>query len=265
MQAVIKALIIDLDGVVYRGNTAIPGVQKAIEELKSIGKLLFLTNNATLTRADYVKKLDRMGIKTSVNEILTSAYAAAVYLERDGKGSKVYAIGEKGLKSELKAKGFKLLSLKKAEDADYVVVGLDRKFNYKKLTAGLKAILKGAKFIATNTDATWPYEKGVLPGAGSMVAALEACSKVKPIVIGKPSRIIMEIALEMLEVSSSEVLVVGDRLETDILAGKLINAKTALVLTGVTSVKDVEKAPDKMKPDLVVQSLAHLPAALKNL
>lgn len=253
--------IFDCDGVVWRGETKIEEVDKVVEILRKRNKkIIFLTNNSTKTRKDYVKKLEAFGIKTNVNEIITSGYATGHYLKRKyGTDLKILIIGEDGLEDEMRNFGYTIIY----EDAswnfkvDAVVVGLDRQLTYDKLAAGAYAILNGAKFIATNTDPNIPTEKGLLPGAGAIVSFLETATGIKPeIIVGKPNAEIMNFALRVLNVKPEKVLVIGDRIETDILAAKRVECKSLLVLTGATTLNDVEKS--KIKPNFVLKSLADM-------
>ena len=241
----------DLDGVVWLGRKPIEGAAQALRELEKAGKkLAFLTNNSTFSRRDCAKRLKKMGITTE--RIITSSYGAALWLKREGK-ARIYMIGEKGLREELELAGHELVKEKEAEKATHVVVGLDRGLNYNKLTAGMRAILAGAKFVATNRDCSFPGESGLFPGAGAIVSFLEAATSRKPdVVIGKPETFLLELALEVLGSNPRETALVGDRLDTDVVAGKRMGMKTILVLTGVS------KTVGKPKPDLVVKSLSEL-------
>lgn len=244
-----KCFIIDLDGVVYRGNEIIEGVDKRIRELKKSAKVFFLTNNSTLSRAGYREKLCALGIACEKEDIITSGYASGIYIKQKYKDPKVFVIGEMGLMEELKDQGIKV----SLENCNVVLVGLDRGFTYERLAKALKYIQKGADFIATNKDNTLITEKGLLPGAGALVSALRTASGKEPIVIGKPSDIMAEIILQRTGFDASEVLLIGDRLETDILMGKNAGMKTALVLTGYAKREDVTKS--EIKPDYVLEKL----------
>lgn len=251
----VRTFVFDLDGVVYRGEQPLPGAVDTIETLRQRGhQVYFFTNNSSKTRAFYCSKLQRMGVQADPEHIMTSAYATALYLHEMGAhDARLLVIGEFGLKDELKAAGFRMV-----EDgiADYVVLGIDKEFNYRTLVKAQQAIRNGAKFIATNRDTTYPLENGqVVPGNGALVAAVEAATGVKPLVIGKPETPAMHEILELAGATPESTVVVGDRLDTDILAGKRIGAFTVLVLTGVTSEEEVAKAPPEMQPDAVVPNL----------
>ncbi|MHC1600842.1 MAG: HAD-IIA family hydrolase [Candidatus Nezhaarchaeales archaeon] len=255
----IKGVIVDLDGCVYVGNKPISGVPEALKELRSRGvRILFFTNNATKTPEEYLEKLMSMGIEASLNEIMTSSIIAASYIKRAYGPSRIYVVGTKALEEVIKSYGHEVVD----SNSNVVVVGLDFDFNYQKLSKASREIRRGASFIATNADATIPVENDVLPGAGSIVKAIEVASGVKPIIVGKPSRIALKEALLRLQLKPEEVLVVGDRPETDVKMGKRLKCKTALVLTGVTKERDVGTLPEKLKPDFVIKSLRGLPSLL---
>jgi 4-nitrophenyl phosphatase len=245
-----KGFVIDLDGVVYKGSELISDSNKRIAAMRKKSKVLFLTNNSTRTRADYVKKLGGFGINVSEKEIITSAYATALYIKENYKKPNVFVIGEEGLKSELAWQGIQVGGFK---DCNIVVVGLDRQFNYQKMALALRLIRGGADFIATNTDSTLITEKGILPGGGSIVSAVKAACGKEPIIIGKPSEIIGKIVLDKLKLKPADVLLLGDRLETDIAMGNILGMKTALVLTGLSKREDIEKTG--IEPDFVLGQL----------
>jgi len=252
----IKGLVIDLDGSVYVGDKPISGVPEALEELRSKGiKLLFLTNNATKTPQEYVEKLEGMGVRASIEEVLTSSVIAASYIKRVYGPSRIFVVGTKALEEVLRSHGHEIVAF----DSDVVVAGLDFNFDYQKLARASREIRRGAKFVATNTDATIPLEDGVMPGAGSIVKAIEIASGVRPLVVGKPSRIAMREALMRLGLRPSEVLVVGDRPETDVKMGKRFGCITALVLTGVVKEAALKGLPETLRPHFVLKSLAEVP------
>lgn len=251
----VKLLIFDLDGVIYRGNSLLPGARETIETLRKRGKLLaFLTNNSTQTRLQYQRKLSRMGIKVSVKEIFTSAWGTALFLREKGF-SKALVIGENGLRKELSRAGIKVVS-SPDEEVDCVVVGLDRRFNYKKLCYAFQAVKKGAMFIATNKDYTFPLEDRIVPGGGSIVASLQWALNMEPLLIGKPSTFLLEMILSFYGVDKSQAVMVGDRLDTDIEMGKRAGMKTILVLTGVTSAEELRGS--SLKPDAVIKNLEEI-------
>jgi 4-nitrophenyl phosphatase len=248
----ISSLIVDLDGVVWLGRKPIEGAAGALAKLEEAGKrLIFLTNNSTVSRRDCIRRLGEMGIHTE--RVITSSYGAAVWVKREGR-ARVYAIGEGGLREELKLAGHELVGEREAEKATHVVVGLDRKLNYGKLAAGMRAILSGAKFIATNRDCSFPTERGLLPGAGAVVSFLEAAvSKPPDVVIGKPEPFLVELALKELGSKPGETALIGDRMDTDVAVGKRMGLLTILVLTGVS-----KEPRGHRRPDLLVKNLSDL-------
>lgn len=257
----LSAFIFDMDGVLYIGEIPVKGAAEAIAHLRKKGKkLAFVTNKSTHTRRAYVRTLAQMGIAARESEIVTSAYATSLYLRRRAPAARVYVIGEPGLKRELKQAGLKLLSDDNAKKADFVVAGMDRTITYKKITAGIRALLAGAEFIATNPDGIYPTETGISPGAGATIGALVGSSGKQPkVVIGKPSVHMIKIALEILGSTPADTAIVGDKLSTDVLVGKRAGLTTILVLTGVNSRRDVKRARGtKVTPDFVIKSIGDL-------
>lgn len=256
----ISGLVLDMDGVLYRGERALPGSRELFPALRAAGlSVILLTNNSTLTPDAYAAKLARLGIVVEPEAILTSGVATAMYLtEHYPEGGRVYVLGEEGLLATVTAApGFRA----EGWQPDFVIVGLFFSFDYDSLQRACSAIRRGARFIATNTDATLPVEGGELwPGAGSIVAAVQTCSGITPMVIGKPSTRMAEMALAKLDLPAEEVLCVGDRLETDILMGARAGMPTALVLTGASRVEDVDSA--EAKPDYIFEDLPSLMSAL---
>jgi len=252
-------VILDLDGCVYVEETPVGGAVEALSTLKKLGvKVLYVTNNPEWTSEDYAVKLSKMGIPCTADEVLTVGEAVASYILSRSGPSKVLVMAGRGVKEYCARLGHEILQLEDWREAQYVVVGYDPDINYRKLRFGLKAILNGAVFVATNPDATRPGSEGLEPASGAFVAAFKAMVEVEPIIIGKPSKIIMELALKRLKLSPNEVLVVGDRLDTDIKAGKTIGADTALVLTGISRERDLENAPQEIKPTYVFRDLRDL-------
>lgn len=255
-----KIYVFDLDGVIYRGSELLPHADKVVSELKNRGRAVyFLTNNSTRSRDDYASKLSSMGIPAKPSDIMTSAYAAALFLKhKHFEGASAYVVGEDGLRKELESAGIKVLG-SDADSADYVVAGLDRSFNYDKLAAAQRLIIGGATFVATNRDPTFPVENGmVMPGGGSIVSAIETASGTAPIVIGKPEPYCVQMVLESSGFSADEAVMVGDRLDTDIMMGNRVGMKTAFVLTGVCGREDVLSAPSDMQPNIIISDLIEL-------
>ncbi len=257
-----RGYIFDLDGTVYLGERAIPGAPETIATLRQQNcGVVFLSNKPLERRRAYAEKLTRLGIPTSPDEVINSSLILARYLAREMAGATVFAIGEPPLLEELAAAGLRLSET--PEEIEVVVASFDRTFDYCKLNIGFQALRRGARFLATNADRTCPVEDGEIPDAGAVIGALEGCSGRKvELVVGKPSSLIVEMALDRLGCLANECLMVGDRLETDILMGHRAGMTTALVLTGVTRRADLAHAP--AQPDYVLESIAEVPRLLDN-
>ena len=260
-----RAYIFDLDGVLYRGEDAIDGAAETLARFRALPSpplLFFLTNNSTQARRDYAAKLTRLGMPCSEGEIVTSASATAAYLQGQGAaGRSALVVGGHGIREELTRVGMEIIPADAAIEthADFVVVGLDRQFTYHTLWRAQQAILRGAAFVATNRDDSYPVEGGqVIPGGGAMVAAIEACTETTPLVIGKPEPYGLQAILDAAGVSPAEALMIGDRLDTDVLCGNRLGVPTVLVLTGVTSEAKVRQAPPEMQPGRIIYSLREL-------
>lgn len=231
-----QGYIIDLDGTLYRGSAPLPHAADFINALRRTGSpYVLMTNNSMRTPEEVAAHLNRLGIPADGGEVLTSAQATVRYLDTLNAGRNVYCIGEGGLKTALVEAGYTLTD----READFVVQGLDRGFDYTNLKTAMELILAGARFILTNPDVRLPTEDGFLPGAGSLGAAIETASGAKATVIGKPSTIITGFALEMIGLPASSVWMVGDNLRTDMLAGKNASCRTALLLTGITTAESL--------------------------
>ncbi len=235
----IRNLLIDMDGVLYRGKTALPGSGELIKflELEDIDYLL-VTNNSTSTPAQFVARLKRMDVRVPEESIVTSGVATANYLKaRAPNGARVNVVGEEALVEELQKRGFAMAG----RDADYVVCGWDRGINFEKLKTACLAIRDGAIFVGTNPDKTYPLENDIIPGAGSILAALIAATDVEPIVVGKPEPIMFEQSLDILDARPEETAILGDRVETDILGGYRAGIATMMVLTGISEEREAKE------------------------
>lgn len=243
-----------MDGVIWRGPDPIGNLAVIFDQIAKKGlKVGFATNNATASVSGVLEKLRGFGVDTSEENILTSGVATAAYLKKKfPNGGNIYTIGEEGLTTQLEEMGFYYSE----QDCLAVVVSLDREFNYSQLNKANRLIRSGIPFIATNPDKTFPVPNGIIPGTGSIAAAIEAASNTPPLVIGKPSPLLFEILLQRLNILPTEALVVGDRYETDIIGGKNAGCQTALVLTGVT-MKEAVKSLDPA-PDIISESLTSL-------
>ena len=251
-------VIFDLDGVIYRGKKVIPQAPKTIERLRKRGhRIYFLTNNSSLSREGFKKRLFHFGIDCRKEEIMTSGYAALLFLKKRKIKGDIFVIGGKGLASTIERAGFRIAK-RARHNISCVVVGMDRRFRYHHLYIAQQAILNGALFIATNKDPTYPVEGGVLPGAGVMVSAIKAATSAAPLLIGKPNTRILKEILKDAHVLPGEAILVGDRLETDILLGKRCGVKTALALTGIAKYSDLKTAGKDKKPDYVMKDVSGL-------
>ncbi|MEM4501364.1 MAG: HAD-IIA family hydrolase [Thermofilaceae archaeon] len=254
-----RGVIMDLDGCVYLDYVPTEGAVEALNKLRSLGvRVIYATNNPETTSEELAERLRGLGVECSPEDFLTVGEAAASYISSRSGSSRVLVIAGDGVREYCRRMGHRILDLDEWSEAEYVVVGFDREINYRKLVAGLRALLNGAVFIGTNPDAVHPGRNGPEPGSGAFVIIFEYMTGIKPIIVGKPSKIIMEQALRRLDMRPEEVLVVGDRVDTDIKAGRAIGADTALVLTGITKERDLPSIPPDLKPTYVFRSLREL-------
>ena len=253
-------VIFDLDGTVYLGDRLLPGARETIEWLRQHDHpIVFVSNKPLASRADYAAKLTRLDVPTRPEEVVNSSWVLVRYMSRETPGATVYPLGEPSLREELTAGGFRLSQ--DPDEIEVVVASFDRTFDYRKLNIAFQALRRGAYFFATNADATCPVEGGEIPDAGAVIGALEGCSKREvELVVGKPSSLIVEFALEQLGRPAVECIMVGDRVETDILMGHRAGMVTILVLTGVTRRQELSRAP--VQPDHLLESIADLPGLL---
>ena len=253
----LDALVLDLDGVVYRGDLTIRSAPDAIAAFREAGKrLLFLTNNATRTESEVVEKLARHGVDATPDEILTSARATTdLLLERDLAGSTVCLIGGNGIRTALTGAGFVLLDGDDASKAELVVIGSDRTFDWEAMRVASDAVRGGAHFLATNSDPTLPTPTGLVPGAGAILAAVEVASGREAEVIGKPGLPMMRAAAARLSGATS-IAIIGDQPITDLDGGRAMGWTTILVLTGVADAEEARAL--QPQPDLIVDDLAAL-------
>jgi glycerol-1-phosphatase len=256
VDAAFDGLIVDLDGVVWIGTEPVPGSADAVAALREHGlPLVFLTNDPTGSRAEYVARLAAVGISASEEEIVTSGSALAMFMRDEGAARIVYAIGSPSLKAELEAIGLELRA--DGRDVDAVAVGGHRDFDYDELRIATQAVRRGARLYAAGRDATFPMPDGPWPATGAIVAAVETAAGVQARSVGKPEPYIFEIARSLLR-GCDRVAIVGDNLESDIAGGKRAGLATILVLTGTTSRDDLAGA--EVEPDLVLADLAALVA-----
>jgi 4-nitrophenyl phosphatase len=253
-----NAVLLDMDGVLYRGQAPLPGVNELLALFERRGIVYAcVTNNAMLTQDQYEAKLAAMGIRIPGARIVTSPIATRRYLETQApRGTPAYYVGMEGLRAALFDDGYFVLDERRPR---FVVVGLDMEATYAKLRTACLAIRAGARFIGTNGDTTLPTEEGIVPGAGSFLALLRAATDVEPFVIGKPAPTMLHAAVGLLGADPRRTLVVGDRLDTDIAGARAAGLASALVLTGVTTPEALERSD--LKPDAVYAGLPELVSA----
>ena len=262
-----RLVIFDLDGVVYRGDQAVPGAATLVNALRDRGLLVrFATNNSSATRDEYVERLAGHGIAAGADEIVTSSWATVEHLHAHLPAvRRILAVGAAGLVAELRAGGFDVTPAADAAPADWnggplperydaVVSGLDRRIDYRRLGIAAAAIRAGALFVATNADLRYPTPEGFVPGAGAIVAALAASSGAEPLIIGKPQPAMFQAILEHDGVAPQDALVIGDNPDADLVAARRAGITSVLVLTGVVDADAVadlagERRPDHVAPD----------------
>jgi 4-nitrophenyl phosphatase len=290
----VPVAIFDMDGVLYRGSIVMPYAREALDRLRKAGwQIFFATNNSTATRGDYVRRLKSLGLGGDIDHVITSAYATAHYLERlDPKPKDVLVIGADGLRTEIRDVGISvrdasdlpgdtpppdaaadgvdpgamrryLVSLQLPPPADTVVVGLDLHLTYAKIAEAQRAILAGARFICSNRDRAYPVEGRLLPGAGTIVAAIEVATGQKALCIGKPEPFLFEEAIRRARGDGSLaevglVLVVGDSTDYDMVAAHRVGAVGVLILTGLEEESTLHRANGEAAPDRVIRSLEEL-------
>ena len=272
----VRLVIFDLDGVIYRGHEPIRGARELVDELHQAGVVVrFATNNSMVARAGYVERLASMGIATAVDEIVTSTSATVEYLRRHAPEVRsVLGVGADGMRTEFREAGFEVLMSDDASLADHdggtlardfdaVVVGLDPHLDYRRLAVAMRAVGDGARAIATNADARYPTAVGFLPGAGSIVAALNTATGVEAEVIGKPSPAMFEAILEAAGVDASEAVVVGDNPDADIVGARRAGCRSILVLTGVADAEMAASLEGERRPDTVAADPMEVSALLE--
>jgi len=250
----IRGVILDMDGVLWRGEEPLLDMPAFFRDAEELGlKVALATNNATRSVTQYLDKISRYGAVLRPEQIVNSPMSSAYYLaQKYPAGGPVYIVGESGLHDTLAEKGF----FHAEENVLAVIAGLDRHITYPKLSRACTLIRGGVEFIGTNPDLTFPSPQGLTPGAGSVLAFIEAGSGVKPVITGKPEPFMFELAMDMLATTPARTLAVGDRLDTDILGGQRAGCKTAVVLSGVATLQEI--ACWSPPPDLVINNLADL-------
>ena len=247
----VSCWLTDMDGVLVREERAIPGAPEFIAALEQHGRrFLVLTNNSIFTARDLRARLLASGIDVPEESIWTSALATAQFLADQAQGGSAYVIGEAGLTSALHDDGFILTE----SDPDYVVLGETRTYSFEAITKAIRLIEKGARFIATNPDVTGPSPEGSLPATGSVAALISRATGVQPYFVGKPNPLMMRSALNQIDAHSESTVMVGDRMDTDVIAGIEAGLRTVLVLTGSTRTEQVSGFP--YRPTRIVDSIA---------
>lgn len=248
-----KCYLLDMDGVLVRGNQAIPGAQDFIRGLIGAeARFAILTNNPMFTPRDLSHRLMNVGLEVPHDHLFTSAMATAQFLKAQMPDGSAFVIGETGLTTALHDVGYILTD----KDPDYVVLGETTNYSYELIAKAVRRIAAGARFIATNPDPSGPSEKGIEPACGALAALIEKASGVRPYFVGKPNPLMMRTALRFLGAHSEETVMVGDRMDTDIVAGMESGMETVLVLTGVTREEEVSKFP--YRPTRIVGSVAEI-------
>ncbi len=255
----IKGLILDMDGVLWRDQAPLLDIPGFFSQSEAIGlSVVLATNNSTKTVDQYIEKLAHFGAKIRPEQIVNSSMAAADYLKHlYPQGGPVFVVGESGLVDSLAAEGFFIAE----ENVLAVVAGLDRQITYPKLNMASRLIRDGAPFIGTNPDRTFPTPSGLTPGSGSVLAFIEAASGISPTIMGKPERYMFDVALRRLNLTPDAVLAVGDRMDTDIQGGQRAGCRTAVVLSGVSTLAEVQAWSPQ--PDLILDNLVDLLGLMK--
>jgi HAD superfamily hydrolase (TIGR01450 family) len=275
-------LLVDLDGVVYRGADPVPGIAALLAERAAAGDdVVYVTNNSMHYRADYVTRLASMGAPVTADRIVSAPRAAALYFqEREPGVRRVLTVGAAGLDRELRDVGLDVVSAgyvaermgkegmggwAGAGHPDAVIVGLDPQLTYLRVAAAADCIRAGARFIATNRDPVYPTERGLRPGAGSVVAAISVAAGAEPLVIGKPEPLLLEEAARAVGADPRDAIVIGDGLVTDIAAARAVGARSVLMLTGVSTRAQAEALPVGERPTAVAVDAEELAAVLRGL
>lgn len=275
-------LLVDLDGVVYRGADAVPGVAAVLADRAARGDdVVYVTNNSMHYRADYVARLATMGAPVSADRVVSSPRATAIYLaELVPRPQRILALGGPGLRHELRDCGFDVVGaataaararatgldgFEAAGRPDAVVVGLDPGVTYGRLAVAADAVRHGARFVATNRDPVYPMERGLMPGAGAIVAAVEAAAGTSPITIGKPAPLLLKLAAHAIGADPRDAVMIGDGIGTDLAAARSVGARCVLMLTGVTTRAQLAALPSNEQPAAIAADAAELAAALERL
>ena len=268
MNSAIDGIVFDLDGTVYLGDSALPGAVETIDFLRKRSvRVLFVTNKPLQSRTSYAEKLTRLGIPTSAEDVITSSYVLGYHLAEHYAGLGYYVVGEQQLRNELAEFGLNIVGEFEDQDSqevintesiDAVIVAFDRTFDYRKFNTAYQALRNGAHFFATNADKVCPMPGGGIPDAGGVIVALEHITGRKlELLAGKPSTLMMQVAMTKIALPPQRCMMVGDRLETDILMGQQAGMRTAALLSGATSREEV--ALMETPPDFVLANVGEIP------
>lgn len=259
-----NTILLDGDGVLWKSNNPIPGINPFFDFLVSSGiNWALLTNNNSQTVQNYLDKLSTFGIVAEERSVFTSITATTTYLlDQFGKGASIFVVGMDALKQSLKEAGFSISFGEEPPDEEVVAVvaGMDLQINHAKIKTAMRLIMNGAAFVATNTDGSYPTPEGINPGTGMVIGAIQATTGQDPFVAGKPHPAIFQSALKAFNSSPADTLMVGDRLETDILGASKLGIHTAIVLSGVSSLEDINQSD--IKPDFIFKDISQLHDAL---
>ena len=249
-----SGFICDMDGVIYHGNQLLPGVAEFVDWLYREKKhFLFLTNSSERSPKELQQKLKRMGLDVDESHFYTSAQATARFISSQAPGCSAYVIGGAGLIMALHDEGITMNDV----DPDYVIIGEGNSYNYENIVKAVQLVLRGAKLIGTNSDLTGPTESGIVPACRAMIAPIEMATGQTAYFVGKPNPLMMRTGLRILGVHSEDAVMVGDRMDTDMVAGIETGLDTVLVLSGVTSRSDIQKFP--YRPRLVLNGVGEIP------
>ncbi|KUJ30307.1 MAG: HAD-IIA family hydrolase [Christensenella hongkongensis] len=248
-----KGFICDMDGVIYHGNKLLPGVKEFVNWLYAEKKpFLFLTNSSERSPRELQQKLERMGLEIDESHFYTSALATAKFLKKQSKKNSVYVIGDAGLTNALYEAGMTINDV----DPEYVVVGETHNYNFNNISRAVQLVLRGAKLIGTNPDLTGPGENGIFPACGAMISPIEVATGKKAYFIGKPNPLMMRTGLKMLGLHAQESAIIGDRMDTDMVAGIESGLDTVLVLSGVSTMSTLEEFP--YRPNYVLNGVGEI-------
>lgn len=254
----IKSLILDMDGVIWRGDAPVGDLPAIFNRIRARGlKYVFATNNGTRTSEQYVTRLSNLGVQAEPWQVVTSAQALSYALTlKFPRGTKVFMIGGDGVRKALEENGYDIVSIENAPTAEVVVMGIDTEITFQKMSEATYLVRRGVPFYATNPDKTFPTPRGEIPGAGAWYSVIVTATGVQPVIAGKPFPFLMDLSLEKLGTPKQATLVVGDRIETDIAGGQAVGCPTALVLSGVSTREQANNW--KPAPDIIADDLSQL-------